>query len=443
MIVMRQTIAPILLLLAVSLLPPSVAAQELSSGAGEVEIATISVNVEGVTQVPVVRAVIGIAAGDRFGDIAALERSLARARQLLLNRRVFASVAVGWAPAAGESGRVDVFVEIIDGQTLLAVPFYRYGTNSGHNPLFVLFWNNAFGSLTDLELGIGYYSRDWVTPFRFEVVLGWRGIRWLGREWSFAARQEFVTVERAAAGGIIEFAYTYWSTNASFSTSFALTPWLRYGIAPGIVVDYNHRELANTIGEAMPASRTAPTFSHGLSTGNLDWIGNLRDGAVASLGNGLIYDPVTMKWGASLRAVGAVHHVVDRWGASARLLVDYDLAGDAYGRAGELRGVPDNRMAGQLFGALTTDLSLDMVDIRYVGDVVFTLFMDIGATRKEAERFGDDDFAVGLGVEVLVFPDIIRGLVGRFTLGALVLDVFRGEPLAPAVEFTITNALPY
>jgi hypothetical protein len=190
------------------------------------EIVAINFSVIGASRPGPLLIVTGLSAGERFDSETELEARLLRARQDLLNRRVFDGVTVEWIilDEQAEPRQVAVTFLIEDGWTLLPIPFYRYDSNSGHNPFVVLYWDNILGSLTDFGMSAGYYSRNWRTPFAWDVRLDWRRVRMLGREWTFSFDQEFDTEELATPLGDVQFAYTDFSSRFSVSTSFAVLP---------------------------------------------------------------------------------------------------------------------------------------------------------------------------------------------------------------------------
>lgn len=389
-------------------------------------------------------------------DAADLEQTLARARQDLMNRRVFDEIIVTWAiaePLIEETPPEDwdpddpvavrVTFAVDDGWTLLPVPFYRYNSNSGHNPFVVLYWDNIAGTLTDFGLSTGYYSRDWTTPFRWDVRLDWRRVRMLGRSWNFSFDQVFATTEQATAAGNVELAYSGYSTTAGVSTSFRLTDWLRYSIRPNIGVNYGYETIENRIGAAIPEDRASVGFSHSLGTGRVDWIDNLRRGWGASLSNGLSYAPAEGEWSAGLGASWSGHWLPVQWlSPGLRLRVDHNLFGDSLNRGGVVRGVADNRIWGQTLVAGNAQVTVRALNIERFAQFHLVPFLDAAVVRKEGRRLTGDDVAVGIGFDVLAFPDFIRGFEARMSLGWDVREVFSGGG-GIAAEFFLTESLQF
>jgi hypothetical protein len=410
------------------------------------EIVDISFSVTGASRPGPLLIATGLSVGDDVDSEDALDALLFRARQDLLNRRIFDEVTVEWRILDDEEEPRQVAVTFIieDGWTLLPIPFYRYDSNSGHNPFVVLYWDNVLGTLTDFGMSAGYYSRNWHTPFAWDVRLDWRRVRMLGREWTFSFDQEFDTEELATPLGDVQFSYTGFSSRFSVSTSFFLLPWLTYSITPNVGFEYGYKTVVNEIGESLPADRAAAGFSHRVGTGRIDWIGNLRRGWGASLSNSISYDPEQRDLRADLGASYAHHWLpFPRIGPAVRGQINHDLNGDRLSRGGVVRGVPNNRIFGQTLLSGNGQVSILAIDWQRVIDIQLVPFVDAAVARKEDASLSWDDMAVGFGADLVLFPDFIRGFEARLSLGVDARDVFFGDGGSPAVEFSITESLQF
>jgi hypothetical protein len=424
--------------------PPTETVEELEAVVHE--IVAINFSVIGASRPGPLLIVTGLSAGERFDSETELEARLLRARQDLLNRRVFDGVTVEWIilDEQAEPRQVAVTFLIEDGWTLLPIPFYRYDSNSGHNPFVVLYWDNILGSLTDFGMSAGYYSRNWRTPFAWDVRLDWRRVRMLGREWTFSFDQEFDTEELATPLGDVQFAYTGFSSRFSVSTSFAVLPWLTYSITPNFGFEYGYKTVVNEIGESLPPDRAAAGFSHSIGTGRIDWIDNLRRGWGASLSNSISYDPEQRDLRADVGASYAHHWLpLPRVGPAVRGQINHDLNGDRLSRGGVVRGVPNNRVFGQTLLSGNAQVSILAVDWERVIDIQLVPFVDAAVARKEDVPLSWEDVAVGFGSDLVLFPDFIRGFEARLSFGVDARDVFFGDGGSPAMEFSITESLQF
>lgn len=414
---------------------------------GPFSIDEISFEVDGSSRPRPLLLASGLERGMQADTIAELEDVLLRARQDLINRRVFDKITVEWSvvdepEAPGAPTAVEAVFYVDDGWTLLPIPFYRYNSNSGHNPLVVLYWDNILGTLTDFGVSAGYYSRNWTTPFGWDVRLDWRRVRMLGRQWNFSFDQEFETFEQASPDGEIDFAYSGYSTRFGVSTSFRLNEWLRYAISPDIVLDYGYETLVNETSQSLPAERAAAGFGHGLRTGGVDWVNNLRRGWSASLSNGISYDPEQRDWQADLRASYARHWLPrPRVSPGLRARVSHHFDGDKLSQGGIIRGVANNRVFGATVAAVNAQVSTLAIDWTQVIDIQVVPFVDVAVARKQGQSLDTDDLSVGFGADVVLFPDFMRGFQGRLSFGWDARELIVGRPSQLVLEFSITETL--
>ncbi len=412
----------------------------------------VEFDVDGVSRPGPLLTVSGLVPGIRVDTIEELEVMLLRARQDLMNRRVFDEITVVWSVAGSESESesestgdptpIRAVYYVNDGWTLLPVPFYRYDSNTGHNPFGVLYWDNIMGTLTDFGVSVGYYSRNWTTPFGWDVRLDWRRVRLLGRQWNFSFDQEFETVEQAGVDGTLERAYSGYSTRFGVSTSFRLNDWLRYSVSPNIAIDYGYETIMNETAQSLPADRAAAGFGHGLSTGGIDWVNNLRRGWSASLSNGISYDPEQRDWQADVGVSYARHWLPrPRVSPGVRARIAHNFDGDTLSRGGVTRGVANNRVFGTTIAAVNTQVSILAIDWESVTDIQIVPFVDLVVARKEDRALQGDDVAVGFGADLIFFPDFMRGFQGRLSFGLDARELFGGGSSRALLEFSITETL--
>lgn len=439
------------LLLGVVVPLATIGAQEPSdTPTARFRVVEIRFDVDGPSRPDALAQVIELSEGDEFASVDDLNTAVADARQDLINRRVFDEIEVGWEirVEGGDTGDVQaeplpvvVTFVVDDGWTLLPIPFYRYNSNTGHNPFVVVYWDNILGTLTDFGLSAGYYVRDWPTTFAWDVRLDWGNVRMLDRAWSFGIDQEYWTEEQAAPDGRIEFAYTGYETRARISTSLRLTDWLRYSLAPGITANYGYSEVTNRIDEDLPPNRFAVGYSHRLSTGDTDWIGNLRRGWSLSLSNGISYDAENREWPVDFGLSGERHWVFGRFSPALRGRLTHEVLGDKLGLGGPVRGVANNRVFGQTALVANSQVSIRLTDWDRVTEVQLIPYIDAVVARKEREPVTWDDAAMGFGFDLVVFPYFIRGFEARASFGLDARDVSNG--VFPRLEFGLTDGLEF
>jgi len=157
----------------------------------------ITFEIDGWTNPEDVLAFLQLEKGAKFISVEELAETLEFYERDLYNERVFNEVEVTFEILPGEElpRKVAVHFFIDDGWTVLPVAFYRYNSNSGHNPFVVLYWDNFLGTLTDFGFSAGYYSRNWVDPYGWDVRVDLNDIRMLDRKWNFGFDQEFLRIK--------------------------------------------------------------------------------------------------------------------------------------------------------------------------------------------------------------------------------------------------------
>ena len=215
---------------------------------------------------------------------------------------------------------------------------------------------------------------------------------------------------------------------------------LTYTMTPSII--FNH-ELPNW---PLQDFRRGPfaNFSHSLGFGRIDWHGNYRSGLSVSLSNSFHYDLfrydiVQDPFHTTLFFSGAGHFIVSRFfGVSTRLQSRrwfffegrgyHDNAGDV------LRGIADRSMQADYMLSLNMDFPfrvLVFTPSQWLNNSRFRLFdfefhispmLDLA--MFDDPRTGRDVAAAG-GLEFIVFPEVMRALYLRLSIGVNALEALR------------------
>jgi len=215
---------------------------------------------------------------------------------------------------------------------------------------------------------------------------------------------------------------------------------LTYTLSPSVT--FNH-ELPNW---PLQDFRRGPFahFSHSLGFGRVNWHGNYRSGLSVSLSNTFSYDffrydRLQDPFHASLTFSGTSHFIVTRFlGVSTRLQSRhwfffngqgyFDNAGDV------LRGIADRSMQAENMLSLNMDFpfrALVFTPSQWLNSNRLRLFnfelhlspmLDIA--MFDDPRTGRDVAATG-GLEFIVFPEIMRALYLRLSIGVNALEALR------------------
>ena len=215
---------------------------------------------------------------------------------------------------------------------------------------------------------------------------------------------------------------------------------LTYTLAPSIT--FNH-ELPNW---PLHDFRRGPfaSFSHSLGFGRIDWHGNYRSGLSVSLSNSFHYDffrydRLHDPFHSTLFLSGTGHFIVTRFlGVSARLQSRrwFFFDGRGYhGNAGDvLRGIADRSMQADYMLSLNMDFPFRVLvftpsqwlnnDRLRLFNFEFHISPMLDLAMFDDPRTGRDIAAAG-GLEFIVFPEIMRALYLRLSIGVNALEVLR------------------
>jgi len=212
---------------------------------------------------------------------------------------------------------------------------------------------------------------------------------------------------------------------------------LTYTLSPSIT--FNH-ELPNW---PLHDFRRGPfaNFSHSLGFGRTDWHGNYRSGLSVSLSNSFSYDffrydRIQDPFHATLFFSGSSHFIVSRFlGFSARIqsrrwfFFDgrgyHDNAGDV------LRGIADRALQADYMLSLNTNFplrALVFTPSRWLNNNSLRLFdFEFHVSPMLDIAMFDDpvtgrDVAAAGGLEFIVFPEVMRALFLRLSIGVNVLE---------------------
>ncbi len=459
---------------------PAVADRDMD---GPVQIDSVAYEIVGVTRKSALAARAGIVPGMSFPDRAALDAFLADRRQALLNERVLASVEILVtrfpSPAADGVAKVGVakdgvsevgvVVRTVDTWNLIALPYLKYDSNVGLTLSARLRHYNFLGSMRTFSSDLDYRSdtggvssfsasADFSLPFRL-----------FGRSWLWTAGEEFIlwpdqehpvsrttstlSVDLPSGRYPLSLAYTqtlrfhdekdadpdshYLGTGLSLEASIP-SDVLHGGAGPlvwkpGLAVQGNWK-----FGGAVRADRRGPVVSlvQGFEAGRVDWRGNMRSGDAGNVSGVLALNAYSGEVAGTLDGKLVLYRIpVPGLGIAAR------LSGFATnGRApredigSAMRGVLDARMRGfaALFLNLNIPLRIGFVPVSaLIGKRWFDFELQISPFMDFALVDGTIDGSAILrpwysgGLEVYVFPEIMRSFIVRASAG---FDLVRPTP---------------
>lgn len=389
--------------------------------------------------------------GTEFEDLDSLEEAVARQEQDLVNLRVFkeVSLTLGEGITRGESTSYPVMVKTVDSWTILPIPYPKYSSDEGFRLGLKTYYDNAFGSLNDLYLGMNltfrhddYYEKWKVTEWTINPQLN--GVKIGPLEYDFSFMQEYAIDEKKDEGVLVE-RFNYHSTSVSVGTklSFGKENKFYYRIQPSFGANYAYSGLGYD-GNEEPIYLS---FDHGGGYSKVDWIGNFRQGFSATAGNNLRYvyrsDRSDMFKTSIDGSVNFYHIIHPRINYTTKLYGVMSLNDELTGLGSNLRGVEASTMFGHGGLFYSNDFNIAVIKWKGVGEAQFQPFFDIGFAREEGTKLEwDDDLRYSTGADFILYLDKLKGLHARASIG---VDLSSDLPFSDFNKYgiEITSSLAY
>ncbi len=457
----------------------------LAQDAAAFEITGIRYHIEGHTREWVLAKFLrdnDLYVGRTFASRDELDSVVANRTQLLVNQRMLASARIETAvePRPGQAAAVTLDVHTKDSWNLIGLPYFKYDSNSGL--LLALRGRdyNFFGTMQTLTLNLDYtYTEDqtneWGAKSSFTLPFEMLGHDWswdfsggftydigtdpidfsqtvnfgldlettLGIEiplwpdkWTLAYTQgyhviredqELVYVNPDGTTTVADDEY-YHESKVSFGSTIR-TGWYLPALeevkyVPSVFVDVKYKAQ----GELSPNYRGfQPGFSHALVAERVDWIGNFRNGASASIANSFPYSLSTDRWIASLTADLSGYKAASPWGFSARVSGFYTPESvNTTNAAAPIRGVLDGRMEGNLGLYWNSDIALKVFTIPRFAEAQGGFFFDAAMVTDTNLSFDtESDIKYAVGVEGVGFPLFARAFYLRISFGFDITDFIK------------------
>jgi len=328
-------------------------------------------------------------------------------------------------------------------------------------------WNFVFENVFQYRPG-SYEPFFFRNTTGFSVELPFRSTTFtVGFEESFILNQENPRAHRV---GDIP-----WYTNPDnfqqglYMSSRLFASWR----VPTGVTTRNFGELTYTLGPSVTFNHELPSwplqdfrrgpfasFSHSLGFGRTNWHGNYRRGLSASLSNSFNYDffrydRIQDPFHATLSFTGTGHFIVNRFlGVSARLQSRHWFFFDGRGyndSAGDvLRGIADRAIQADYMLSVNMNFPIRVLVFtpsQWLNSDRFRFFnfefhispmLDIA--MFDDPRTGRDVAAAG-GLEFVVFPEVMRALFLRLSIGVNALEVLDTRSIPDGNNRQITLGL--
>lgn len=447
--IFKKSISALFLFLA---LQTSLAAQTDEDGEDSHIVKEIIVNVDGNTSVSAVKAYIDIKEGDAFSTEEDVLYYLNRVEQDLINYRVFHTVETYTEIINTIDGFTywRITVNVKDSWTILPIPYPKYDSNTGFRLGLKTFYNNAFGTMSDMYLGMGMTigpnrtHGNWEVG-EFNINPRWDNIRFGSILFSVGYLQSYEQQQFESEDPTKEFHYGYNRSEISIGSS---VPFFRTSISYGFTASFNmqyaYKNYLKT--RNYRESRFGFLWSHSLFIGNVDWIENFRTGQSASLGHGIgpVFNPENGSFSLmnTISLTGAFYKPVGkRFNYYTRGSVFFVFNSQNSGIASQLRGIADNSMSGEWGFYLNNSFAFQFWRLEGVWDAQVHPFFDIGMASFYNEVDASKELRYSAGLDFVLYLDALPNLVARGMIG---VDLGRYEwNELRKYEFSITSSLHY
>jgi hypothetical protein len=449
----------------------------------EYYIRAINFDIDGRTRVFRLLDVLDIQEGQRVNGRAALETLVRRKTQALHNQRVLedAECRIDYAIGEAENGGpvpVDLLIHVKDTWNFFVFPEPKFDSNTGLSiTLKARDWN-FLGTMSPLEIDLGYeidddqYSLfadvDADIPFRFlgytwnfnfdnavtynefdptyyknvtglTMDLPWRQTTFtVGFDQSFFLHEENSDEERIKTG--VQFFEDEWYMSSALYAKWEIPLGIEVGdfgtltYFPQLTENFNYRP-GGYIGEYRSGPSTK--FEHSFGFGQINWIGNFRNGLDVSISNVNTFNNYTTNWDSNVGLVAEGHIALTGFfGVSSRLKYRKYFSSDDYNVGENLRGIRDKDFIAHNVLSFNLELPLRILSFTpsrwfnrrvfrpFDVEVHFSPFVDIAfingrsnSQYRSAEEYAFDEPLAAAGLEVVVFSLPWRNLNLRASIG--------------------------
>lgn len=412
----------------------------------------VVINMDGKTQISAIRAIIDIKEGSTFPSEEKLLQAAERERQDLVNYRALQSVAMRLEKIKEEDGVVEwrLIYDIEDAWTIFPLIYPKYDSNTGFRLGFKTFYHNAFGTMTNLYLGLGMNIGPNKTTGQWEVGEWninpkWERIRIGPLRFFVSYLQEYEEEQFDSGVPETEFHYGYYHSAISLGSSIPISRTeLEYSFGVSFNMKYGYKNHLTTSNYSEEPFRFG--WTHALSFGHIDWKENFRNGQNASLGHSIspVLNPLTENYYVinKLTLSGSFHRNFGKifyYYAQAGVSIAFNS--QTSGFASVLRGVADNAMSGDWGAYINNSIGIQFWRLKGVWDAQVHPFFDIGLTAPFGGADLGRDLRYSAGLDFVLYLDAIPNLLIRGMIG-VDLSRYNWDDLNK-YEFTITSSLHY
>jgi len=460
-----------LIFLLVFLVIPSVIAEEntiaTQTEKNYFELRDVEYHIDGRTREKVLNNYLDFQTGERFESRVALEKYIAEKLQLIRNQRTLAdgNIRTHYEPDPEDPNliHIDLEVSVSDTWNFILLPYGKYDSNEG---LLISLRGrnyNFLGGMEELavnfdylkpsvegneysvnsELSIPFFLFDYNWMFRlkedvkiqpdkpvyFSTELG------LDLDVPFNSLTIKTSIDQSYylnKDGENDPDGWYMTTKGRvgslFPLGFEVPGFNELDYTPSLVTYFFYKPF-DTISH--DRRRIELGAEHELSTGQINWLKNIRDGNKLSIVQDLRWNFKKDRWNSDLNATLEVHKSFGFAGLSSRLLGLYRYGGVKEDAGDVLRGIYDQRIDAKSGMFINVDFPIKtwiwFLDRWFEGHI--SPFFDYGIVNEPNQGFRWSDSWYGGGLEVFAFSKYARSLYLRGSLGVDLEAMFQGASI--------------
>ena len=424
--------------------------------------------VDGITKPFALNQITEFYTGEEITGYLNLLGFLQRKTQLLNNQRLFESIEIDYSIVQKQDDGnypVDLIIYIKDSWNFIILPYPKYDSNSGLELVLKLRDFNFLGTMQPLKLDLGYkytidkqsiFSLNQNINYPFEAfALKWDFVFNNDLEYHFGIEKPFYF--KNITGLYTEFPVLHSALTVGISKNFIYNddnydgfyissiPQVSWSLPTGILIgNYNeiiyNAELSAVFNLFLPSEfNQSPLliFFHNLEFEYINWKGNFRQGFFASFENSYSYNFYNLindlnPWIFNFNLNSTIHYLIidDILGISAKFLYNHWINSSDDKAGMQLRGVYNNQVVSQVLLLLNFDLhirALRVLPSHWFPNILFMRVFDFDlhlnpvfdfAWYKHPDKelsFLKENFLIGAGFEIIVFPHRFRNMFLRFS----------------------------
>ena len=398
----------------------------------------VDFEIDGLTNKKTLVRKVDMEIGREFESFRDLKSYVDMLKQKMINQRVFENVYYTIETIYSDDNlkKYRIIWKIKDSWTLFAIPYPKYDSNTGWRIGLQVFYDNAFGSMTNWFLGLNYNFGNKEYTIRPKIS----GIKIGPLSFSIGVKQSH-QVERKLDGTSVLSHWKYNKTDFNIGTSINIYSLLSYGFSPSFSFRYDYMDIAGKKG--FNEDFFDFSFNHSLSYSKIDWKENFREGFSVSLENNLstVNRENIFHLTSRIRLNGRYYWIWKILNSYSRAGIEFAFDNPILGYGNHLRGVINDDMHGDWGAYFNTSLGIRFWRWEGVWDAQMHPFVDMGLTGEYGSDLDfKEDFKASTGIDFVLYLDVFKNLLIRGTIG---FDLTSGRPLEESYEIIITSKLHY